>query len=135
MKKKINPVMRISSLLSAGVVLSHMAIMVWYYSHPQGWQSINPAEAGFWFFGVGFILMSINMLISSSITQTPIQLEITKLHGVFVLTLGSIYALHYSGILISNNNEKYYMVLSAVLIAVVIVFINAFRHGFFKIRD
>jgi len=132
MFKRINPRMKVKALLSSLTVVSHMSIMVWYYSHSDEWQISNSADAGFFFFGISFILIAINMIISSSERFIPIQLEITKLHGVFMLSLGTIYALHYSGLLISNNNEKYFMIITAILIAVLIVIFSAWRHGYFK---
>ena len=126
---------RIKSLISAILVISHMTIMAWYYSHSDEWQIINANEASFWFFGIAGMIVGINMIIASASRYTPVQLEITKLHGVFILSLATIYTLHFSGILKSNNNEKYFMILTSIIVSVSIVFISAWRHGFFKVRD
>lgn len=124
--------MKIKAIISSLLVMFHMVIMVWYYSHDEHWQALNPAAASFWYFGIAGVILGLNMIISASNRYTPIQIEIYKLHGVFVLSLGTIYSLHYSGILISNNNEKYFMIITAIFIAVLIVLISAWRHGHFR---
>jgi len=125
----------LSSILSALLVVSHMAIMVWYYHQSPSWQAENPAEASFMFFGLSFMIIGSNFILVSISDHTQIQLELSKMHGVFVLSLGTIYALHYSGLMISNNNEKYFMILTAILIAVIIIIFSAWKHGFFSRKN
>lgn len=110
----------------------HVGIMIWYYSHDSYWKIDNKAVASFWFFGISFMLVGCNMFISASNRIFPIQEEITKFHAVFIMLLGSIYATHYSGIMITTDKEKLIMIVVGVIAVLIIILISAWRHGFFN---
>ena len=124
--------MQLRAFLSGLMAISHISLMVWYYSQPPGWQQQNHELASMVFFGIGFILIGANMFIGACNIQFPIQVEITKFHSVFVLLLGTIYVMHYSGLMTTTNKEKLIMICAGVLVILIIILISAYRHGFFK---
>lgn len=122
--------MKINSVISGLLVVSHISIMLWYYLHSEGWQMENPALSSFWFFGISFLIIGTHMYLASSERYQPVQLKIARFHAIFILVLGTIYAFHYSGIITSNNREKL-MAICMSIIAVLFVFVaSAWRHGF-----
>lgn len=106
--------------------------MTWYYSHPQTWVNENKDLASFTFFGLCFLFTGFNMVLSSSGDNLPIHNEILKFHGTFILLLGTIYALHYSGLMLTTNKEKLIMICAGVLVIIIIILVSAWRHGFFN---
>lgn len=124
--------MKAKAVLSAILAIIHVAIMSWYYSNPIQWVVDNHELASLLFFGVGFVLIGMNMFIGASNTQFPIQTEISKFHSIFILLLGTIYVLHYSGLMTTTNKEKLIMICAGVLVILIIILISAWKHGFFK---
>lgn len=124
--------MKIKAIASSLIVLIHVVIMVWYNAQDTEWLLINKDIASFLFFGVSFILIGSNMFIGASNTQFPIQLEISKFHSIFIMLLGTIYALHYSGLMLTTHKERLIMICAGVLLIMIIIVVSAWRHGFFK---
>lgn len=124
--------MKVKAVLSALVVLCHIVLMVWYYTHDGEWSVTHKATASFMIFGVSFCLMGLSMLITTLNVDFPIQLEISKFHSVFILLLGTIYGLHYSGLMTTTSKEKLVMICAGVLLIFVIIMVSAWRHGFFN---
>ena len=124
--------MKIKAIVSSLIVVLHLLIMVWYYTQDSQWLRINKDIASIMFFGISFILIGLNGFISASNTKLPIQVEIAKFHSIFIMLLGTIFGLHYSGIMITSNKEKLIMICAGVLVILVIILISAWRHGFFK---
>lgn len=124
--------MRTKAVISALIVLCHFILMVWYYSHDLHWQVEYKTVAAFWFFGGSFILIGLSMLLTTLNAYFPIQLEITKFHSIFILLLGTIYGLHYTNVMTTNNREKLVMICAGVLLIFIIIMISAWRHGFFN---
>lgn len=126
--------MKAKALISSFIVILHLMIMMWYYSKSNEWLIIHKDMAYMMFYGATFFLIGGNMVLSASNKEFPIQVEITKFHGIFILLLGTIYALHYSGILITTNKEKLIMTCAGALTIIIIILISAWRHGFFNAR-
>jgi len=124
--------MKLKAIISGLMVISHVALMVWYYSRPSGWAVENHELASLTFYGIGFMLIGINMFIGASNVSFPIQTEIAKFHSVFVLLLGTIYVLHYTGLMTTTNKEKLIMICAGALVILIIILVSAWRHGFFK---
>lgn len=124
--------MKLKAFISSLLVISHILVMVWYYSHDPKWAIIHKDLASLFFFGFSFLLIGLNMFITSSERILPIQNELSKFHSVFIMLLGTIYALHYSGVLITTNRQKLIMICVGVLTIFVIIMLSAWRHGFFN---
>lgn len=124
--------MKIKAIASALIAILHIIVMVWYNSQDAEWLNANNDIASFLFFGVSFILIGSNMFIGASNTQFPIQLEISKFHSIFICLLGTIYALHYSGLMLTTHKERLVMICAGVLLIMIIIVVSAWRHGFFK---
>lgn len=124
--------LKAKAILSGLLVISHISLMVWYYCQPLQWVIDHKDIASIVFYGVPFIMMGLNMFLASSKYVFPIQTEITKIHSVFIMFLGTIYALHYSGIMVTTNKDKLIMICVGVLTVFVIIIISAWRHGFFN---
>lgn len=124
--------MRTKAIASSLIAILHIIIMVWYNSQDSEWLLENHSVTAFLFFGVSFILIGSNMFIGASNTQFPIQLEISKFHSIFIMLLGTIYALHYSGLMLTTHKERLIMICAGVLLIMIIIVVSAWRHGFFK---
>lgn len=123
----------LKTVLSALLFILHCACMVWYFSLSDEYKLINKSQCVLVFYGFGFIFISLNNLLRSD-NDLYSEIEIYRYHNFFVLIIGTIYAVHYSGLLTTTTNEKLALVCTGIIVLFILIFYNLYRYGFFK-RD
>lgn len=117
--------------LSIFVLVLHLLVMVWYYSHSQAWIADNKAFSKLMYFGVGFVCMAHTMIFASG-SSSILQREVNKIHGLFVLMLGVLYALNYIVIPFEVTVDRLKILCSCILFIFTMIIYSAWRHGLFK---
>jgi|SRR5215217_854076 len=121
--------------LSLVVLVSHLCFMVWYHSHSREWASQNKAFASQMFFGFQFILIGVGFLIPLLFNvRSQIHIEISKIHAFYIIFLGCIYWMHYSGLVTKTAQSLGVLMLSILFIFIVILF-SAWTNGLFKSKN
>lgn len=120
--------------LSIVVLVSHLLFMVWYHSHSIEWVVENRVFAKQLFFGFQFILIGISFLIPLVFhVRNPLHLEVAKIHAFYIIFLGIVYWMHYSGVVTKSAQQLGVLMLSILFIFIVIL-ISAMSHGLFKTK-
>lgn len=117
------------TIFSGCLVLAHVALLIWYYSLSREYKLANDATCAFAFFGIQFLIMGINNLTAPQYKHW-VHHEILRFQNLFIVLLGTIYALHYSGVYITENRGKLLMIFVGLFIMFVIVLISMWKHGF-----
>lgn len=117
--------------LSILTLVLHLFLMVWYYSHPQEWIADNKAFSKLLYFGIGFMCMATTIIIGSG-TTSILQREVNKIHGLFIMMLGILYALNYAVIPFEVTVDRLKILCSCILFIFTVIIYSAWRHGLFK---
>lgn len=125
--------MNLKTVFSSLIVVLHLVILVWYFSHPNGWasQPDNIATACMWFYCVPLILVGINMF-TVMVNDCPLNRLVIAFHSTFIISLGVLFSLYYSQIIHHTNSEKLYSICCIVIAIFAVILLIALRNGHFK---
>lgn len=120
----------IKPIISAALLLVHIVIMIYYCGLSPQFKIEHKAICTILFYGSALILPNLNNIITKK-DDMPFQILIFHSHSLFCLVVGTIYVLHYSGLLISNYlNITIYC--SCFFTIFTIIFYNLIRYGLLK---
>lgn len=125
--------MNFKTILASLLVVLHLVILVWYYSHPDGWGSRPEiiAKACMWFYCVPLVLIGINMFIAM-LNDCPLCRLVIAFQSTFIISLGVLFSLYYAEVIHHTNSQKLYSICTAVFLIFVGILITAFRNGHFR---
>lgn len=123
--------MKNKTVLSGLILIAHIGFMIWYaqlsYSFKMEYESLMIAS----FYGSALILPALNNLLIHC-EDTAYQIGIYHAHNLFALLIGTVYAMHYTGYLITTNSQQLFIFCIAFLIIFITIFVNVMRYGLYK---
>ena len=120
----------IKPIISALLLTVHIATIVYYCGLPTQFKLEHKAICTILFYCTALILPNINNLITKK-EDISYRLGIFQAHSLFCLVIGTIYALHYTGWLISDYlNLAIYCICFFTIFT--IIFYNLIRYGLLK---